>query len=386
VSKQVNVGLVGYKFMGKAHSNAYMKAPKFFDMATEPVMKAICGRDKEGVAEFAETFGWESYETSWKKLVKRDDIDMIDISAPSYVHHDIAMAAAKAGKHIYCEKPLAFNLKEAKEMLAAVRKAGVKHMINFNYRRVPAIGLAKQMIDAGEIGEIRHFRGTYLQDWINDPEFPMNWRLRKKVAGSGAHGDLNAHMVDMARFLVGEIGEVVGMRKTFIKERPAEGRSTGLTAVAAEGTEKVDIDDCTMFLAKFKHGALGTFEATRLAPGRKNFNRFEINGSLGSLVFCFEDMNQLQFYSCKDKAGQQGFRTILATEGDHPYVAAWWPPGHIIGYEHGFVHAVYDFVEAIGKGKDVKPDFQDGAQCVAVLDAVVDSTKSKSWVKVPVVK
>ena len=386
MAKKVNVGLVGYKFMGKAHSNAYLKAPRFFDMKCEPVMKAICGRDEAGVSAFAKTFGWESYETSWQDLVARDDIDMIDIAAPSYVHYDIAMAAAAAGKHIYCEKPLAFNLAQAKEMLAAVRKAKVRHMINFNYRRVPAIGLAKQLIDAGEIGEVRHFRGTYLQDWINDPEFPMNWRLRKKVAGSGAHGDLNAHMVDMARFLVGDIREVVGMSKTFIKERPAEGASTGLTAVAAEGTEKVDIDDCTMFLAKFKDGALGTFEATRLAPGRKNFNRFEINGSLGSLVFCFEQMNELQFYSTKDKAGCQGFRTILATEATHPYVAAWWPPGHIIGYEHGFVHAVYDFCEAVGKGKGVKPDFQDGAQCVAVLDAVMDSVKSKTWERVPVVR
>ena len=380
--RKVNVGLVGYKFMGKAHSNAYMNVAKFFDMDAVPVMKAICGRDREGVKEAAGNWGWESYETSWKKLVRRDDIGLIDIAAPSYVHHDIAIEAAKNGKHVFCEKPLAFSVNEAKEMLAAVRKAKVCHMINFNYRRVPAIGLAKKLIDDGELGEIYHFRGTYLQDWIVDPQFAMNWRLRKRVAGSGAHGDLNAHMIDMARFLVGEIVEVVGQSKTFIKERPAEGKSTGLTAIAAEGTEKVTVDDATQFLAKFNTGALGTFEATRLAPGRKNFNRFEINGSLGSLVFCFEEMNKLQFYSRKDKSYAQGFRTILATEAEHPYVSAWWPPGHIIGYEHGFVHQVYELMQGIARGKNPAPDFLDGARCVAVLEAVDDSVKQRKWIRV----
>jgi len=382
----LNVGLIGYKFMGKAHSNAYLNVAKFFDMDRPPVMKAICGRDPEGVAQFAEKFGWESFETSWEKLVSRDDIDLVDIAAPGNVHRNIAVAAAQAGKHVFCEKPLAFNLAQAKEMLDAVRAAGVKHMINFNYRLVPALALAKQMIDAGELGEIRHFRGTYLQDWINDPNFAMNWRLRKEVAGSGAHGDLNAHLVDMARFLVGEVAEVVGMNKTFIQERPAEGKSTGLTAVAGEGTERVTVDDCTLFLAKFHNGALGTFEATRLAPGRKNYNRIEINGSLGSLAFCFEDMNVLEYYSVNDKPGQQGFRKILATEAVHPYVGHWWPPGHVLGYEHTFVHAVYEFSQAIAQDKAAVPDFRDGAQCVAALEAVDQSIESRTWESVPVIE
>ncbi|MEX2171925.1 MAG: Gfo/Idh/MocA family oxidoreductase [Pirellulales bacterium] len=385
-AKTINVGLVGYKFMGKAHSNAYLKVDKFFDLDAKPVMKAICGREKEGLAAFAQKFGWESYETSWEKLVARKDIDLIDIGAPGIVHRDIAVAAAENGKHVFCEKPLAFTLKDAREMLAAVRKAGVKHMVNFNYRKCPAVALAKQMIKDGAIGEIRHFRATYLQDWINDPKFPMNWRLRKATAGSGAHGDLNAHLVDLGRFLVGEIIEVVGMQKTFMTERPAEGTSSGLVATAAEGTEKVDVDDCTTFLAKFANGPLGTFEATRLAPGRKNYNRFEINGSLGSLAWVFEDMNVLEYYSVNDPAGQQGFRKIIATEGVHPYVGNWWPPGHILGYEHGFVHAVYDLLQSIANDKPASPCFLAGARCVAVLEAVDKSIKSGKWERVETVE
>ncbi len=301
--------------MGKAHSNAYLKVAKFFDPDPAPVMKAICGRHADETAEFAKRFGWESYESDWRKVCERKDVDVVDIASPGGMHHDIAVAAAKAGKHVFCEKPLAFNLKDAREMLDAARKAGVVHMVNFNYRVVPALALAKQMIAAGEIGEIRHFRATYLQDWLNDPKFPMNWRLRKDAAGSGANGDLNAHHVDMARFLVGEIGEVVGMKKTFITERPAEGRSAGLTATAGVGTEKVTVDDATLFLAKFSNGALGSFEATRMAPGRKNFNRVEINGSKGSLVFNFEEMNVLQFYNCADPAGRQGFKSHHGDRG-----------------------------------------------------------------------
>lgn len=385
-AKTVNVGLVGSKFMGKAHSNAYLKVAKFFDVEPTPVMKALCARHADELAAFATRFGWESYETDWKKLVARKDIDVVDISSPGNTHHEIAVAAANAGKHVYCEKPLAFHLKDAREMLDSVRKAKVVHMVNFNYRVVPALALAKQMIAGGEIGEIRHFRATYLQDWLTDPQFPMNWRLRKEAAGSGAHGDLNAHHVDLARFLVGEIAEVVGVQKTFITERPAEGRSAGLTATAGEGTEKVTVDDATLFLAKFSGGAIGSFEATRLAPGRKNYNRVEINGSRGSLVFNFEEMNTLQFYSCADPPGRQGFRHIMATEGAHPYVAAWWPPGHVLGYEHTFVHAVYELMNAINGKKTIMADFRDGAQCVAVLDAVTKSIEEGKWAKVEVVE
>ena len=384
-AKTINVGLIGTKFMGKAHSNAYLKVAKFFDVAPAPLMKAVCARHADETAEFAERFGWQSHEADWRKLCQRADIDVIDIATPGSLHHDMAIAAAKAGKHVYCEKPLTFSVAEARKMLSAVREAGVVHLVNFNYRCVPAIGLAKQMIAAGEIGEVRHFRATYLQDWLVDPNFPMNWRLRKEAAGSGSHGDLNSHHVDMARFLVGEIDEVVGMQKTFVTERPAEGRSAGLTATAGEGTEKVTVDDATLFLARFAGGALGSFEATRFAPGRKNYNRFEVNGSRGSLVFNFEEMNVLEFYSCADPPGRQGFRRIMATEGVHPYVAAWWPPGHILGYEHTFVHAVYELMNAINKKPTIMADFRDGAQCVAVLNAVEKSVDQRAWAKVETV-
>jgi len=398
-AKSINVGLIGTKFMGKAHSNAYLKVAKFFDCDPVPVMKAICGRHVDETAEFAKRFGWESHEADWRKLCERKDIDVVDISTPGSLHHEMAIAAAKAGKHVFCEKPLAFNLKDAREMLEAVRQAGVVHLVNFNYRVVPALALAQQMIAGDEIGEVRHVRATYLQDWLVDPKFPMNWRLRKEAAGSGSNGDLNSHHIDLARYLTGdEITEVVGMQKTFITERPAEGRSAGLTATAGEGTEKVTVDDATLFLAKFAKGALGSFEATRLAPGRKNYNRVEVNGSRGSIVFNFEEMNTLDFYSTADPPGRQGFRRIMATEGAHPYVAAWWPPGHILGYEHTFVHAVYELMNAIksapsfaggskgGANPTRMADFRDGAQCVAVLDAVAQSIEEHAWAKVESVK
>jgi len=385
-AKTVNVGLVGSKFMGKAHSNAYLTVSKFFDVEPQPVMKAVCGRHEGELAEFAKQFGWQSYDTDWRKFVARPDLDLIDISAPGNLHCEIAVAAAEAGKHVFCEKPLALNLTDARTMLAAAKRAGIVNLVNFNYRCCPALALAQQMIKAGEIGEVRHFRATYLQDWLVDPSFPMNWRLRKEVAGTGAHGDLNSHLVDLGRFLVGEIREVVGLMKTFITERPAEGRSAGLTATAGEGTEQVTVDDASMFLARFAGGAVGTFEATRLAPGRKNFNRIEINGSRGSLVFNFEDMNVLEYYNSTDTAGRQGFRKIMATESIHPFFAAWWPPGHVIGYEHTFVHAVYELMCAINKKPTIMPNFHDGAQCVAVLEAVEQSAGDERWVEVEMVE
>ncbi len=385
-SANLNVCLIGYKFMGKAHSQAWRTMGRFFDPDAQPVMKVVCGRDAEAIATFAERWGWEDSSADWQATVRRDDVDVVDIAAPGGVHCEIAIAAAAAGKHVFCEKPMTFTVADSKKMLAAVRKAGVKHMVNFNYRRCPAVALAKQMIEAGEIGEVRHVRCTYLQDWLVDPEFPMNWRLQKDAAGSGAHGDLGSHSIDLARFLAGEIAEVVGMTKTFITERPAEGTSDGLTAVAGEGTEEVTVDDCSMFLAKFANGATGTFEATRLAPGRKNHNRFEINGSKGSLVWCFEDLNMLEFYSTSDPSTQQGFRRIMATEGEHPYAGNWWPPGHMLGYEHSFSHAAYDLTQAIANDQPCAPDFHDGAQCVAVLEAVDHSQASKSWASVEIIE
>jgi len=379
---KLNVCLIGYKFMGKAHSQAWRTVGRFFDLDAEPVMKVVCGRNATAVAEFAERWGWQQSSTDWQAAIRQDDVDLVDISSPGSTHAEIAIAAAKAGKHVFCEKPLAFTVADSKRMLAAVRESGVKHMVNFNYRRCPAVSLAKQMIEAGEIGTVRHMRCTYLQDWLVDPEFPMNWRMRKESAGSGAHGDLGAHSIDLARFLTGEIEEVVGMKKTFITERPAEGTSHGITATAGEGTEAVTVDDCSVFLAKFTNGATGTFEATRLAPGRKNHNRFEINGSKGTLAWCFERLNELEFYSTADPGTQQGFRTIFATEGDHPYAGAWWPPGHMLGYDHSFSNAASDLVQDIANNQGCSPDFRDGAQCVAVLEAVDHSIESGSWATV----
>lgn len=274
------------------------------------------------------------------------------------------------------------EFKGSKEMLKAVEETRVKHMIGFNYRRVPAIGLAKRLIEEGRIGKIYHFRSTYLQDWIVDPEFPLNWRFQKEIAGSGALGDLAAHHIDLARYLVGEFEEVIGIDKTFIKERPISLEADGLTGKAGKEKGKVTVDDATLFLAKFKSGALGSFEATRVAPGRKNYNRFEINGSEGSLSFNFERMNELEFSSRKDIPYAQGFRTILVTESEHPYISAWWPPGHTIGYEHTFIHQIYDLMNDLGEDKMPTPNFLDGVKCQEVLEAVSNSTKTKGWVKI----
>lgn len=384
MSKKINVGLVGYKFMGKAHSNAYSDVAMFFDMDAEPVMKAICGRDAEGVKAAAEKFGWEGYETDWKELVKRDDIDLVDITAPSNFHKEITLGAIENGKDVFCEKPLALNLADAREMLQAADEAGVKHMINFNYRAVPAVALAKKMIDDGLLGKIYHFRGVYLQDWIIDPEFPIVWRLDASVAGSGSHGDLNAHMIDTARYLVGDFESVVGMEETFIKKRPltATGTTGGLRAEASDGMGEVTVDDATLFMARFANGAVATFEATRFAAGRKNHNRFEINGSKGSVVFNQERMNELEYYNCDDPEGLQGFRTIQTTDPSHPYMEAWWPPAHIIGYEHTFIHQVRNMMQAIANDKMPSPSFVDGVKCQEVLDAVSKSINEKRWVEI----
>ncbi len=380
--KEIRIGLIGYKFMGKAHSNAYRQVSRFFEPAAIPVMKAICGRNEKGVKDAAEKFGWETYETDYKKLIRRDDIDLIDITTPNNSHYEMVVTAAREGKNIFCEKPLSMNLREAREMLKAVEKAVVKHMIGFNYRRAPAIGLAKRLIEEGRIGKIYHFRSTYLQDWIVDPEFPLNWRFQKEIAGSGALGDLLAHHIDLSRYLVGELEEVSGMDKTFIKERPVSLEADGLTGKAGKEKGKVTVDDATLFLTKFKNGALGSFEATRVAPGRKNYNRFEINGSEGSIIFNFERMNELEFFSREDLSYAQGFRTILVTESEHPYISAWWPPGHTIGYEHTFIHQAYDLMNDLAEDKMPSPNFLDGVKCQEVLEAVSKSIKEKRWVKI----
>lgn len=384
MAQKVNVGLIGYKFMGKAHTNGYRQAPVFFSLDAEPVLKTICGRNEAAVKAAAQQWSWQSYETSWEKLVKRDDIHLVDVSTANDTHRDIAVAAAENKKHVFCEKPLAMNVKQAREMLAAAEEAKVVHAVCFNYRRVPAVAFAKKLIEEGKLGAIYHFRGTYLQDWIMDPKFPMVWRLDKNTAGSGAHGDLNAHIIDLARYLVGEFDAVVGLDKTFIKKRPlsAADMEGGLGARAAKGSAEVTVDDATLFLAKFKNGAIGSFEATRFAAGRRNFNRFEVNGSKGSIVFNLERLDELQYYNCDDPAGLQGFRTILTTEGAHPYVGAWWPPAHNIGYEHTFIHTIADLMQAIAKKKQASPSFVDGVKCQEILDAVSKSIAEKRWVEI----
>ncbi|MGI8643167.1 MAG: Gfo/Idh/MocA family protein [Thermomicrobiales bacterium] len=379
---EIGVGLVGYKFMGRTHSNAYRQVSHFFDVDPSPRMVAICGRDEDAVQEAATTLGWEGYETDYHALINRSDIGLVDVATTGNTHHDIVITALEAGKHVLCEKPLANTLDEAAHMLQEARKAGVVAMVNFNYRRVPAVQLAKQLIDSGELGEIRHWRAVYLQDWINDPNFPLVWRLQKELAGSGALGDIAAHILDLSHFLIGQVTEVVGTLDTFINERPREAPSGGGGLSAAGATERgsVTVDDATSFLARFESGTTGTFEASRLAPGRRNHNAFEINGSKGSLSFNLERLNELEAYFVDDPSGRQGFRTINVTESDHPYAGAWWPAGHILGYEHTFVHAIKDLMDGIKTGTSPAPTFEDGFRCQAVLDAVERSASERSWI------
>jgi len=378
--KELNVAIIGYKFMGKAHSNAWKNVNNFFDLPFKPILKVACGRNKEGLQEFADRWGWEEVETDWKKVVERDDIDIIDISVPPALHHEIAVEAAKAGKHIFCEKPISLTADESLAMYEAANKAGVVHYLNHNYRRCPAVALAKQLIDEGKIGRIYHWRGCYLQSWLMDPNFPLTWHLQKDIAGSGASGGINSHSVDLARYLVGEIKSVSAMAATFIKERPLPAGATGGTFSAggvSTNKGKVTVEDAISMVVEFENGALGSFEATTFAIGRQNYNYFEIYGDKGAVIFNLERMNELQFYSSEDGAGEKGFRTILATDPIHPYIANWWPPGHNIGYEHEFHHAVADFLKAIETGKPITPNFYDGYLGMKVLEAGLKSAETK---------
>jgi len=372
---EIGVALIGYKFMGRAHSNAYRQVGPFMSPGLVPRLKVICGRNPRGVEETALAFGWEEVATDWRQVVDRPDVDLVDISTPGDTHKEIAIAAAKAGKAILCEKPLANSLDEAESMLDAVEEAGVVNMVCHNYRRAPAVMLAKQMIADGELGEIRHYRGTYLQDWVLDPELPLLWRFQKERAGSGALGDIASHSIDLARFLVGEIVEISGATETFIKERPRLDNP--------EEKGPVTVDDAAAAVIRFANGALGTIEATRVATGRKNHNRFEINGTLGSVAFNLERMNELEVFLLSDPPGIQGFRTILATHPEHhPYAGSWWPPGHIIGYEHTFTHTVYDLLKGIEEGVSPQPDFADGVRTHRVLTAWETSAGSRRWERV----
>lgn len=381
--KTLNVGMIGYKLMGRTHSNAWLKAAKFFDLKAKPVMKVVCGRDKAAVAAMASRWGWERFETDWREVVEDPMIDIVDITTPNDTHAEIAIAAAKAGKAILCEKPLALDVKQGRDMVTAVKKAGVVNMICHNYRRIPALALAKKMITAGDLGTIYHYRARYAQDWIVDPNFPLVWRLQSKIAGSGTHGDICAHIIDLGRFLVGDFAEVCGLMETFIKERPLPAQQGGLSATGSKKMGKVTVDDAVLFIGRFQNGALANLEATRFALGRKNGIQIEINGSKGSLVFDFEDMNRLHYYNQGDPADRRGFRNIIVTEGGaHPYINAWWPPGHIIGYEHTFVHTIADFVNAVVDSKPVSPSFEDGLINQIILAAVEQSAKTRKWIKV----
>jgi predicted dehydrogenase len=372
--KTVNVALIGYAFMGKAHSNAYRQVGPYFKPRLMPRMKVICGRTRDKVEAAAREYGWDEAATDWEEVVARKDIDIVDVSTPGDLHAPIAIAAAKAGKVVFCEKPLANTVAEAEKMLAAVEKARVLHMICHNYRRAPAVMLAKQLIDEGKIGEIRHYRGTYLQDWPADPKFPRVWRLDKTKAGSGALGDLAAHTIDLARFLVGEIAEVCGDLKTFVTERPLPDNP--------KKKGSVTVDDASTALVRFENGAIGTIEATRMALGRKNYNRFEINGSRGSVAFDMERMNELEVYLASDPPTERGFKTVLATDPGHAYFKAWWPAGHIIGYEHTFIHTVYELLEGMANGTQPWPSFVDGVRNQRVLAAIEKAATARKWVAV----
>src|SRR4051794_14251205 len=375
--KQLNVGLIGYGFMGRAHSNAFRKVGNFFDLDYAPVLKAVCGRDQSKAQAFAKKWGYESIETDWRKLIARKDIDLIDIACPNDMHKEIAIAAARAGKMIMCEKPLSMDGPEGLKMAQAVEKAGVPNMVWYNYRRVPAVTLAKQLIDEGRLGRIFHYRAKFLQDWTISKDLPQGgaglWRLDVKVAGSGVTGDLLAHCIDTALWLNGSMDTVSAMTETFIKQR-----KHNLTGKV----EKVGIDDACAFLARFKNGSLATFESTRYARGHKALYTFEINGENASIFWDLHDLHRLQYFEHRDEGRLRGWRTIHVTDGDHPYMGNWWVPGLQIGYESSFVHQVADFLKGLAENKPAMPDFRDAYRTQLVLDAISDSAGEKEMVGV----
>lgn len=385
--QKIGVALIGGGFMGKTHSNAYLKVAKFFNLPAEPEMNVFCSNDPNP-QEMADRWGWKTVEADYRKVVKRDDVQMVDICTPNNMHMEMAIAAAEAGKMVFCEKPLALNYAQAKRMVDAVNKHRVPNFVSFNYRRVPAIALARQLVEEGRIGRLYHITAAYLQDWIMDPAFPLVWRLKKEVSGSGAHGDINAHIIDAARYITGdEFNQVCGMTETFIKQRSVgEMTGQGLQAKKSKKMGKVTVDDASVFMARMKSGAMATFTATRFAAGRRNANRIEIYGSKGSLAFDFEKMNELEYYNTQDEAHVQGFRRILATDPPHPYMDAWWPAGHGVGYEHGFINTVADIMRSVGGKGKFSPDFSEGLKCQQVLDAVLLSARENRWVKVAEIK
>lgn len=369
----LRIGMVGYGKMGRAHSQAWLTAPRFFDHDTQPVLAAICGRDGDAAKRVAGTFGWQSVETDWRALVERDDIDLIDVCTSNDLHSEISLAAIRNGKHVVCEKPLALDATLARQMLAEAIDAGVRHTVVFNYRFVPAVRLAKQLVEAGELGELYQFVGSFQQDWLATPDFAMTWRLRREAAGSGALGDLGAHIVDMGRFLIGEIERVAGATHTFVPTRKN----------ALGEDESVTVDDAFEALVRFRGGVSGMLQASRVASGQKTRNRFEIYGSKGGIQFDFQRMNELRFFSAEDRAEVRGFRTIPTTvPGAQPYADRWWGAGHPIGFEHTFTHLVDELLTAFDEDRVPSPSFADGAACQDVLDAIERSAREERWVDV----
>ena len=375
--RKINVGIIGYGFMGRAHSNGYRQVGKFFNTGVEPVLKAACGRNREATEAFARNWSWEEVETDWRKLIERKDIDLVDICSPNNTHGEIVLAAAAAGKMIACEKPLAMDGAEARKMTEAVKKAGVPNMVWYNYRRVPAITLARKIIAEGRLGKIFHFRSAFLQDWTISADVPMIWRLNKDIAGSGVAGDLISHLFDTARYLIGDVAAVSALTKVFVDERDYEDPETGKTS-----KRKIEIDDACLVLAEFSNGAVGTFEATRYARGHKAANSFEVNGETGSVIFDLEDMAHLKFFDHSDPKHIHGFRNILVTSAEHPYMEKWWVPGLAIGYEHTFTHQLADFFEALENGKKFSPDFEEATKCQLILDAIGDAASTRTRVEV----
>ena len=387
MTQPLRVAMIGAGFMGAAHSQGWRVAPRFFDLPREPQMALLVARDAERTRAAARAWGWQDTSTDWREAIARDDIDVVDIVTPGDTHAEIAIAALAAGKHVLCEKPLANSVHEAQQMAdaaSAAAEAGVRAMVGFTYRRVPATTLAHDLVAAGRIGEIRQVRAEYLQDWLSDAEAPLTWRLQKDRAGSGALGDIGAHAIDLAEYITGErLTAVTGVLETLVGERPLLGAASGLSGSARTERGPVTVDDVALFTGRLHGGALASFEATRFRTGRKNALRVEISGSRGALAFDLERLNELEFYDATAPAGEQGFRTILVTEATHPYLSAWWPAGHMLGYEHAFSHQVTDFVTAIDRGVDPSPSFADGLHVQVVLDAVEQSARAASrWTSV----
>jgi predicted dehydrogenase len=375
--KKLNIGMVGYGFMGRTHTNAFLRVSNFFDVPYQPVLKTICARNAERARAFASKWGYESVETDWRRMVESPEIDLIDIASPNDTHAEIAIAAAKAGKMVMCEKPLGRSARESEAMVKAVDEAGAANMVWYNYRRVPAVTLAKQLIDEGRLGRIFHYRAKFLQDWTISSELPQGgeglWRLDANVAGSGVTGDLLAHCIDTAMWLNGEIDEVSAMTETFIKSR-----KHNLTGKV----EPVRIDDASAFLARFRNGSLATFEATRYARGHKALYTFEINGEHASIFWDLHDLHRLEYFDHRDEGRVRGWRSIHITDREHPYMGNWWVPGLQIGYEHTFIHQAADFLTAVGQGKEPSPTFREALKTDYVTDAVLRSASEKTWVKV----